>query len=66
VRVESNLSKNGFLLPQQHPIPSPDQTTGQQNSSGDQFITCPNCGKVYKVVPGKKLRFCINCGKPFY
>lgn len=27
-------------------------------------IVCPNCGKVYEVGP-KKMRFCINCGRPF-
>ncbi|MCX5781767.1 MAG: protein kinase [Elusimicrobia bacterium] len=34
--------------------------------SGQKEITiyCSNCGTSYNITPGKKLRFCTNCGKP--
>ena len=63
-KVESNMpqTQNGFSSPEGSAPAVQQQAAPQQG--GKKIIVCPNCGKVYEVVPGKKLRFCINCGHP--
>jgi hypothetical protein len=70
-RIQSNINQNGFttsnnsdVSPQQQ-SPVQTQAPAEQQAPSKVTIVCPNCGKVYEVSPGKKLRFCINCGHPF-
>jgi len=66
-KVESNLPSGGFIPEGKSPASQPAviASSAAQAQQGTGKIVCPNCGKVFDVVPGKKLRFCTNCGHPF-
>jgi serine/threonine protein kinase len=42
----------------------PYKTKKEDNSNEEKTVVCPYCGYVNTVAAGRKLRFCVNCGKP--
>jgi serine/threonine protein kinase len=63
-KIEQQVKENNSSKDKHLQNKDPSEVKKEENNNEEKTILCPYCGYVNTIPAGRKLRFCVNCGKP--